>query len=92
MRRLVSTILLIVIIAGGFGVVYYSLFSADSFRPYPPTIFSYYDDYWKGSYAFGFAVSNGSMRDVVDQYLVVMNQNGEYLGILNSSTHSFSSF
>ena len=54
-----------------------------------PLIFSFTDDYWRGLYAFGFAVSNGSIREVVDQFLVVMDHNGGYLGYLNSSTHSF---
>jgi hypothetical protein len=89
MRRLVAAILLLIIVFGGFSVIFYSFFLVDSFRPYPPKIFSYHDDYWKGLYAFGFAVSNGSIRDIVDQYLVVMDQNGEYLGFVNSSTHSY---
>jgi len=88
MHRLVATILLLIFVVGVLAVAIYSIFLVDS-RPYPPTIFSYSDDYWKGLYSFGFAVSNGSIRDVVNQYLVVMDQNGAYLGFVNSSTHSF---
>ena len=88
MRRLVAAISLLVIIVGVLVVAIYSFYIVDS-RPYPPVILNYHDDYWKGLYAFGFAVSNGSMREVVDQYMIVMNQDGAYLDFINSSTHSF---
>jgi len=89
-RRLVLAILLlIVIVVGIFGIAFYLFYMSGSSGPSLPVVISYGDDYWKGLYAFGFAISNSSMRDVVDQFLVVMDHNGNYLSFENSSTHSF---
>jgi hypothetical protein len=90
MRRLVLAILLIsilVIAAGAYA--FYVFFMITPFGPESPKVISYRDDYWRGLYAFGYAISNTSIRDVVDQFLVIMDHNGNYLNFENSSTHSF---
>jgi hypothetical protein len=89
MRHLGAAILLLIVIVGISGYVFYSFFLMGSLGVENPLVLNFGDDYWRGLYAFGFAVSNGSIRDVVDQFLVVMDYNGAYLGYVNSSTHSF---
>jgi len=54
-----------------------------------PEVFSYSDDYWRGLYAFSFSSDFSKKGDVVDQFLVVMDHDGNYLWFENSSTHSF---
>ena len=88
-RLLLAFLLLVVLIIsiGGYSI-YVNYVIKPSMVP-GPVVFSYNEDYWRGSYAFGFAVSNGSIRNVVDQFMAVMDHNGNYISYENSSTHSF---
>ena len=89
MRRLVAAILLLIISVLVVGIIFYSFFDGNYFGPKSPLVINYRHDYWRGLYTFGFAVSNSSMQEVVNQYIVVMDNNGNYLAYDNSSSHSF---
>ncbi len=54
-----------------------------------PVVFNHSEDYWRGLYAFGFAVSNTSIQETVEQFLVVMDYDGNYVNFENSSSHNF---
>lgn len=81
---LVSTLLILV---GGY-MIYHVLITEPSKIP-TPTVIRYSDDYWKGKYIFSFAQANSSTQEKIEHYLVVMDQNGKYIKIKNSSIHSF---
>lgn len=89
MRRLVAAILLLIISVLVVGIIFYGFFAGNYFGPEPPLVINYRHDYWRGLYTFGFAVSNSSMQEVVNQYIVVMDNNGNYLAYDNSSSYSF---
>ena len=89
--RLLLTILLSVVLIisiGGYSI-YVSYIIKPSSVP-GPVVFSYSEDYWRGLYAFGFALSNSSIQENVEQFLVVMNPDGNYVNYENSLSHSFS--
>jgi hypothetical protein len=89
-RRLVLAILFtFILVIGISGLATYFFYATKPSEPPTAEVFNYSDDYWRGLYAFGFAISNSSIRDIVDQFLVVMDHDGNYLSFDNSSTHSF---
>ena len=88
--RLVLAIFMVVILVVGVGgYLFYVFQGSNSSRVPGPVVFSYGDEYWRGLYAFGFAVSESSMQETVEQFLVVMDHDGNYLSFENSSSHSF---
>lgn len=66
------------------------MYIVDRFAPPTPTIFRYSEDYWQGTYAFGFSVSETSTQETVERFIVVMDDQGKYLAYNRSITHSFS--
>jgi hypothetical protein len=91
MKRLSVIILIIVILL--LGVIAYtlhSMYTVDQFAPPLPTVFSYSEDYWRGKYAFAFSVSESAMQETVEQYIVIMDDQGGYLAYNRSNTHAFS--
>ena len=103
-RLLIIVILILILVVGVVGYTLYSMYMIDDpadyvgswllelpdqFKPPVPTVLSYSGDYWRGRYAFGFAISESTMRTSVDQFIVVMDDEGKYLNYENSSTHGF---
>jgi len=87
--RILLASLLLVILVGGIGGYFIYVFQMNPSQVPVPVVFSYSEDYWRGLYAFGFAVSNTSIQEKVEQFLVVMDHEGNYLNFENSSSHSF---
>jgi hypothetical protein len=89
MNRILFAVILIAIVLGVFGIAFfYSLnVSEDSFPP-KPTVYGYGEEYWKGLYAFGFAVAE-SAESAQDGFVVVMDHQGNYVRFENSSRFMF---
>jgi hypothetical protein len=91
MKRFAAIILVIaVLLVGIVAYALHSMYAVDEFAPPAPTVFSYNEDYWRGRYAFGFALSESSMQETVDQYVVVMDSQGDYPAYVRSTTSAFS--
>ena len=89
-RLLLAVLLLFVLIISIGGYSIYVSYVIKPSRVPGPVVFSYSEDYWRGLYAFGFALSNSSIQENVEQFLVVMNPDGNYVNYENSSSHSYS--
>jgi hypothetical protein len=90
MKRLLVAILIIVILVIGIsGYTIYSFYMSKPSKPPAPIIFSYGENYWRGLYAFGFAIAESSMQETVEQFLVIMDYEGNYLNYEKSSRLSF---
>ncbi len=90
MRRYMALVSILILVVGVVSLAIYFFFVTSPTGLPSPKIFNYENDYWRGLYTFGFAVSNASLRDYVDQFIVVMDSNGNFVSFDNSSTHSFS--
>jgi hypothetical protein len=91
MKRLEFIILIIVVLL--VGIVAYTLYSMDAVNHFTlpvPTVYKYSEDYWRGKYAFSFSVSESAMQETVEQYIVIMDEQGGYLAYNRSNTHAFS--
>jgi hypothetical protein len=90
MKRFASIILIIVILLVGIvAYILHSKYSVNQFAPPSPTVFNYSESYWKGRYAFSFAVSETAMQETVNQYIVIMDDQGDYLAYNRSTTRAF---
>jgi len=89
-RSLLASLLIVILVIGIGGYSIYVLYVIKPSMLPVPTVFSYSEDYWKGLYAFGFAASESSTQETVEQFLVVMDHEGNYFNFENSSSHSFS--
>ena len=90
MKRLLIIILIIVIlIVGIIGYTLYSIYMINQFKPPAPTVLSYSGDYWRGKYAFAFAIAESAIQETVEQFIVIMDDKGNYLNYERSTTHGF---
>ena len=71
-RLLLAVLLLVVLIISIGGYSIYVSYVIKPSRVPGPVVFSYSEDYWRGLYAFGFALSNSSIQENVEQFLVVV--------------------
>ncbi|MEJ2271146.1 MAG: aryl-sulfate sulfotransferase [Candidatus Bathyarchaeota archaeon] len=90
-NQLILTIVLISIFLLTIGLISaYLLLNTDELRPPEPRVLGERNDYWKGKYVFGFSVSESSMQEIVEQYIVVMDDQGKIETYNRSITHAFS--
>lgn len=91
MNRLLVAVLLI-LIAALLGVIGYAFFYglnvSEASGPPKPTVYTFGEDYWKGMYVFGFAAAE-SAESVGNGFIVVMDDQGNYVSFQNSSLYSF---
>jgi hypothetical protein len=91
MKRLASIILVVVVLLVGIiAYTLYSMYAVDQFAPPAPTVLNYSENYWKGRYAFSFAVSESTMQETVEQYVVIMDHQGDYSAYVRSTSNAFS--
>ena len=88
-RLLLAILMVIILVVSIGGYLFYVFQGNKPSRVVGPVVFNYSENYWRGLYAFGFAVSESSMQETVEQFLVVMDHDGNYLNFENSSSHSF---
>jgi hypothetical protein len=67
----------------------YSMYMINRFKPPAPTVLTYSDDYWRGKYAFGFALAESATQENIPQFIVVMDDQGNYLDYKRLTSHSF---
>lgn len=90
MKLFLVAILMIVIlgiVVGGYAI-YHALYIKAS-EPPAPIVLNYRDGYWRDRYIFSFAQSETSMQEVVDNFMVVMDYEGDYVNYEMSSGPSF---
>jgi hypothetical protein len=89
-RRTVAIVVVLALLLLVSGYAIYTLMYVKQSNVPTPTVIKHSDgDYWKGKYIFSFAQANSSTQEIIDHYLVVMDQDGKYLKIQNSSTRNF---
>ena len=88
MKRLVVGALVIVILCISGFAIYYTLNMSRSSEPPLPVVYSYSEDYWRGSYVF--CVFRGETGQLTgDAFLVVMDYQGTYLSHNHSTREMF---
>ncbi len=68
----------------------YLILNTDELSPPGPRVLGQRTDYWEGKYVFGFSVSESSTQEIVEQYIVVMDDQGKIETYNRSITHAFS--
>jgi hypothetical protein len=90
MKKLFVIVLIsLILIVGISGYILYSMYVSDQVGPPKPKVLSYSDNYWRGRYAFGFSISKSAMQTRVNQFIVVMDDQGGYLSYKASNTSGF---
>jgi hypothetical protein len=90
MNRPITAIILVVSILVVLGILAY--FSLNCFLVYSgppkPTVYNFSEEYWNGTFAFGFSVGE-SAESAPNGFLVVMDNQGNYVSFENSSRYNF---
>jgi hypothetical protein len=89
MNRLIVVVLIIILLGVIGYAIYYTLNMSRPSEPPVPTVFNYSEDYWRGLYAF--SMFTGEPDQLIGEgFLVVMDQQGNYLVYDRSTREMFS--
>ena len=88
MKRPIIAVILVAIILVVLGTAFYYSQILEYSGPPRPRVYSYSDEYWKGTYAFGFSVGE-SAESATEGFIVIMNHEGDYVSFDNSSLYMF---
>ena len=89
MKRIVLFALIVIILSIFGFTIFYTLDLIKPSGPPKPMVFNYKDDYWKGQYVFSFAKSRAGQNIADANYIVIMDEQGNYINYVNSSRYNF---
>ena len=89
MKRIIALTLIVIILGISVFIIYYAFDQTKPSEPPKPIVYNYRDDYWRGQYFFSFAKSRLGQNIADANYIVIMDDQGNYVTYENSSIYNF---